>query len=380
MTTSSSTHGEALARTALHGLHAARGARLVPFAGYEMPVQYEGILAEHLHVRAAAGLFDVSHMGQASLFGPGDETVARALEALMPGDFLGLKPGFIRYSMLLSDAGGIYDDLMVTRGRGEPGEGRYLLVVNAARKSFDLAHIEAALPKGVTLVREEERALIALQGPKAAAVMEAGGFAAAPMVFMTARRGSVHGVPVSVSRSGYTGEDGFEISVPVGEATRLAEALLAHPDVKPIGLGARDSLRLEAGLCLYGSDIDETTSPVEAGLTFALSKRRREAGDFPGAARILKELEEGPARLRVGILPDGPAPARAHTEIRGEDGAPLGEVTSGGYAPSLSRPIAMGYVARGAAADGTPLALMVRDRARAAHVAPMPFVPHRYRR
>lgn len=368
-----------LARTPLHALHRALGARMVPFAGYDMPVQYEGILAEHLAVRAGVGLFDVSHMGQAVLEGPDAETVARALEALMPGDFLGLAPGRLRYSMLLTEEGGILDDLMVTRGmEGLPGH--YLLVVNAACKGADFAHIEARLPAGVRLTRLDDRALLALQGPGAEAALARLGTDASAMTFMSAAPGRFGRTKGWFSRSGYTGEDGFELSVPAEAAEGLARALIEEGGGRPIGLGARDSLRLEAGLCLYGSDIDTTTSPIEAGLGFAIPRRRRAEGGFPGHARIAREIAEGPARLRVGLLPEGPAPARAHTEIQDSEGRTVGEITSGGFSPSLSRPVAMGYVEAGRAAEGTALAALVRGKARSVSVAPMPFVPHRYRR
>ena len=364
----------------LHAAHAALGARIVPFAGYRMPVQYpEGILAEHAWTRAHAGLFDVSHMGQALLVGPDHATTARALEALAPADFLNLAPGRQRYSQLLADDGGIIDDFMVTRPRDPVADGTLILVVNAACKAGDFAHIVARLPEGVALVLRPERALLALQGPEAATVMARHCPEAADLDFMTALPLAFGGLPVEVSRSGYTGEDGFEISVGEGDAALLWAALLAEPEVKPIGLGARDSLRLEAGLCLYGHDIDLSTSPVEAALVWSMQKRRREEGGFPGAERVQRELAEGPARVRVGLKLDGRAPAREGAEIA-SGGTVVGRVTSGGFAPTLGAPIAMGYVPPALAAPGTRLDILVRGKALPAAVATLPFVPTRYAR
>lgn len=354
---------------------------MVGFGGYDMPVQFPtGILAEHLWTRESAGLFDVSHMGQGFLVGADHETVARALEALCPADILGLGHGRQRYSQLLNDTGGILDDFMVTRST-DPGEdGALMLVVNASRKEADWAHIEARLPAGVRLMRADNRALVALQGPKAAEVLARHVSGVADMAFMTAMSASFDGIDCHVSRSGYSGEDGYEISVKARRVEDLADALLAEPEVKPIGLGARDSLRLEAGLCLYGHDIDETTSPVEAGLVWSMQKRRREEGGFPGFERIRRELAEGPARKRVGILPEGRAPAREGVEITTRDGRPVGIVTSGGFGPSVGGPVAMGYVAADMAAPGSELSLVVRGNALPARVVPLPFVPHRYAR
>jgi aminomethyltransferase len=370
-----------LAQTPLHALHVARGARMVPFAGYDMPVQYaDGIIAEHTHTRSAAGLFDVSHMGQAFVVGPDHETAARALEALMPADLVGLAPGRQRYTQLTDANGGILDDLMVTRS-ADPGEdGVLMLVVNAACKDADYAHIAAALPADVRLIRADHRALIALQGPQAAAVLARHCAGAHAMAFMSAQSASFDGIDCHVSRSGYTGEDGYEISVKANRVRAIAERLLGHAEVKPVGLGARDSLRLEAGLCLYGHDIDPTTSPVEAGLAWSIQKRRREEGGFPGAERVLAELRDGARRLRVGLKPDGRVPAREGAEIRAPDGAPIGKVTSGGFGPTLGAAIAMGYVERSFAAPGTPVVLVVRGKDIAATVAALPFVPHRYYR
>ena len=360
-------------RTPLHALHRELGAKLVPFAGYEMPVQYpQGIIAEHLHCRAAAGLFDVSHMGQVTIAGGG---AAAALEALVPGDIVGLASGRTRYTLFTDENGGILDDLMVTNA----GD-RLFLVVNAACKADDLAHLERHIGAAAAVHALADRALLALQGPQAASVMARLVPETAAMKFMSFRTLTVGGIACWATRSGYTGEDGFEISVPAAEAERLAKLLLAQPEVKPVGLGARDSLRLEAGLCLYGHDIDRSTTPVEADLAWAVARRRREQGGFPGAAAILKQLAEGPARRRVGILPEGRAPAREQTPIVGAGGTSFGIVTSGGYGPTVGGPIAMGYVASGAAAAGTPLSLVVRGQPRPAKVVGLPFVPHRYHR
>jgi aminomethyltransferase len=370
-----------LDRTPLYELHVSLGAKMVPFAGYEMPVQYPlGILKEHLHTRDKAGLFDVSHMGQALLVGPDHETTAAALEALVPADIANLNPGQQRYSQLLNDDGGIIDDLMVTRSQSADDDGSLMLVVNASRKEVDYAHIAARLPDDVRLQPMPERALLALQGPSAKAVMANLSDVAAGLPFMGAKSGKVGEFDCHVSRSGYTGEDGFEISVAATKAEKLARLLLAQDGVQPIGLGARDSLRLEAGLCLYGHDIDETTSPVEAGLVWSIQKRRRQEGGFPGAARIQDELANGAKRRRVGIKPDGRAPAREGTEILALLGDKLGVVTSGGFGPSANGPVAMGYVKASYGEPGKPVNLMVRGRALSASVAQLPFVPHRYAR
>jgi len=372
---------DTLRRTPLHALHVELGAKMVPFAGYDMPVQYPaGILKEHLHTREKAGLFDVSHMGQRFLVGPDDGAVAAALEAFTPGDFQSLSKGRIRYSLLLNGEGGIVDDFMATRALDPHAEGRFFLVVNAGRKEVDDVFIRERLPAGVTLEDAGERALLALQGPEAATVFARHCPATATMSFMSAIIADVDGVRCYISRSGYTGEDGFEISVPAMDAERIARALLAEPEVLPIGLGARDSLRLEAGLCLYRHDIDEETSPVEAGLTWAIGKRRKLEKNFPGAARIMAELLDGARRKRVGILPEGKAPAREGTEIVTSDARVIGRITSGGFGPSANGPVAMGYVESAFAGDGSEVFLMVRGTPRPAKVAPMPFVPHRYKR
>jgi aminomethyltransferase len=368
-----------LQRTPLYELHVALGARMVPFAGYEMPVQYPpGILKEHLHTRAKAGLFDVSHMGQAFLIGPDHETTAAALEAMVPADIQGLAPGRQRYTQLLNDGGGIIDDLMVTRSASEDDDGSLMLVVNASRKEVDYAHIAGRLPDDVELRPQPERALLALQGPAAKDVLGKLSDAAAGLKFMAAASGKVGGFDCHISRSGYTGEDGFEISVAASKVENLARLLLAEAGVQPIGLGARDSLRLEAGLCLYGHDMDETTSPIEAGLAWSIQKRRRAEGGFPGFERIQRELAQGPSRARAGIKPDGRAPAREGTEICAMQGDRIGTVTSGGFGPSVAGPVAMGYVRAACAEPGTPVNLMVRGKALSASVAALPFVAHRY--
>jgi aminomethyltransferase len=374
------TPAASLQRTPLYELHVAQGARMVAFAGYEMPVQYPlGILKEHLHTRGRAGLFDVSHMGQAFLVGPDHSTTAAALETLVPADIIGLRPGQQRYTQLLNDGGGIIDDLMVTRSAAPEDEGSLMLVVNAARKAVDFAHIAERLPNGIRLQPAPERALLALQGPQAAQVLAKLAGVATRLRFMTAAPDKVGGIDCHISRSGYTGEDGFEISLAAEKAEPLARLLLAQDGVQPIGLGARDSLRLEAGLCLYGHDIDEATSPVEAGLAWSIQKRRRTEGGFPGSARIVRELSEGPARRRVGLKPDGRAPAREGTEIVASSGERIGTVTSGGFGPSVNAPIAMGYVEARCVEPGTRVNLMVRGKTLSAGVVSLPFVPHRYR-
>ena len=360
-----------LARTPLHDLHVALGARMVPFAGYEMPVQYPaGIMAEHLHTRAEAGLFDVSHMGQAFLEGEG---VAKRFEALVPGDIAGLAENAIRYTQFTDANGGILDDLMATR----LSDDALFLVVNAGCKQQDFALIAGALDD-CRLVVLEDRVLVALQGPKAAEVFARFAPEAAAMAFMTWRRLTVEGMELFVSRSGYTGEDGYEISIPGDKARAFVEKMLAQPEVKPIGLGARDSLRLEAGLCLYGHDIDTTTSPIEAGLLWSIGKRRRADGGFPGAARVQGEIANGAARRRVGVVPEGKAPAREGTDIADASGRIIGKITSGGFSPSLQRPVAMGYVETAFAKADTPVTLIVRGKPMPARVAAMPFTPHRY--
>jgi aminomethyltransferase len=368
-----------LLKTPLHALHVARGGRMVPFAGYEMPVQYAGgIIAEHNHVRDQAGLFDVSHMGQAFLVGADHETVARALEALVPADIVNLAPGRQRYTQFTSPEGGILDDLMVTRPADPNEDGVLFLVVNAATKEADYAHLIAHLPSGVRLIRAGHRALVAVQGPMARQAVGRHCPEAVPMPFMSAITTQFDGIDCHISRSGYTGEDGFEISCKATRVRAIVERLLSEPSVKLIGLGARDSLRLEAGLCLYGHDIDTSTSPIEAALTWSIQKRRRAEGGFPGAERIQLEIAENPARVRVGIKPDGRAPAREGTEIRSLAGEPIGKVTSGGFGPTVNGPVSMGYVENGFAEPGTSVQLIVRGKPLPGSVVALPFVPHRY--
>jgi aminomethyltransferase len=364
--------------------HRYHGARMVAFAGYAMPVQYDlkgdlltrcrgGVMAEHLHTRSQAGLFDVSHMGQAMLTGT---DVAGALERLVPGDIASLKPGRQRYTLLTNEAGGIIDDLMVAR----LDENRLFLVVNASRKEVDFSYLAANLPAHVTLTEQEDRALIALQGPEAVTVMAGLSPQAAALPFMGISAVTVDGINCLISRSGYTGEDGFEISLPAANAEALADRLISYPEVVPIGLGARDSLRLEAGLCLYGNDLDELTTPIEAGLTWVIGKRRKLAWDFPGGQVMRDQLDNGPLRRRVGIRPDGRAPARGGNTIVAEDGTEAGTVTSGGFGPSMNAPVAMGYVRKDLADDGSRLNIMVRGKTIPATVVPLPFTPHRYTR
>jgi aminomethyltransferase len=372
---------EALRLTPLYKLHLELGGKMVPFAGYEMPVQYpSGILKEHLHTRAQAGLFDVSHMGQRFLVGADDSMIAAALEMVTPGDFKSLGKGRIRYSLLLNKQGGILDDFMATCLAKEGRKGRFFLVLNAERKAVDDAFLRERLPEGVTLESADKRALLALQGPAAESVLSRHCNVAAGLSFMSACTADVDGAPCLISRSGYTGEDGFEISVHSSEAERVARLLLGEKEVLPIGLGARDSLRLEAGLCLYGHDINEKTSPIEAGLHWVIGKRRQIERDFPAAELIMKELLSGPCRKRVGIRPEGKAPAREGTEILSVDGALIGQITSGGFGPSAGAPVSMGYVDSAFAEDGNLLVLMVRGTPRPARIVQMPFVPHRYKR
>ena len=359
-------------KLALDEWHRAQGGRMVPFAGYEMPVQYEGIMAEHLWTRENAGLFDVSHMGQILFHGA---NVDAALETLLPGELKLLGDMRLRYSMLLAEDGTIIDDLMATR-RGD----QFYVVVNGATKQGDLEVFEALLPRTVVVDHMREQSLLALQGPKAAEVLEALVPGVSELGFMQGGPFRACGHPVWISRSGYTGEDGFEISIPSVAVQQLADWLVGDERVKPIGLGARDSLRLEAGLPLYGHDIDRTTTPVMAGLTFAIGKRRREEGGFPGFARIRGEMANGPAQKRVGFDLDGRQPVREGALVLDGEGNEVGRITSGGFSPSLQRPIAMGYVASHLAEVGTSLKLEQRGKLFDARVAPLPFVPHRYHR
>ena len=377
-------NSEDLKQTPLFERHQTAGGRIVPFGGYALPVQYpSGIMAEHKWTRDQAGLFDVSHMGPSflSLAQPtGDAeadhaAISAIIEPLICGDIAGLKPGQMRYTLLLNAQGGAIDDLMVGRLADEPGT--LYVVVNAGTKEGDFALIAAAAGDKAALRRADDGGLLALQGPEAVDVMGALIPDATQLGFMQVREFDWNGVPVTISRSGYTGEDGFEVLVPAKMAVALWDELLADPRVKPIGLGARDSLRLEAGLPLYGHDLDETVSPIEADLGFAVSKRRREAADFPGAARILAEREGQLSRKRVGLLVEG-APAREGAEILDASGTAIGVVTSGGFAPSLGKAIALGFVPPQHAAIGTKLQVSVRGRAQSAEVVPTPFVPHRY--
>jgi len=360
---------EILRRTPLHALHRELGGKMVPFAGYEMPVQYpHGILKEHLHTRSLAGLFDVSHMGQGFLSGD-----VNALERLTPADVAGLKEGMQRYGLLLTPDGTIKDDFMFSRLAGEAD---LYLVVNAGGKETDFAYINAALQGAARVTPRFDRALLALQGPAAEAALARHAPGVADLTFMKVIRTDVAGAPAIVSRSGYTGEDGFEISIEGADAETVARALLQEPEVLPIGLGARDSLRLEAGLALYGHDIDDTVDPAEAALLWSIGKRRKDARDFPGGE---KTMAGHPARKLVGIRPQGRAPAREGTQVMAQ-GRAVGRITSGGFGPSVGGPVAMGYVETPFAAVGTELELAVRGQALPAVVASLPFVPHTYRR
>ena len=352
--------------------HRRHGARMVPFAGYEMPVQYEGIMAEHLWTREHAGLFDVSHMGQLLIHG---DQVDGALETLLPGELKLLGDMKLRYSLLLAEDGGIIDDLMATRRGNE-----FYVVVNGATKHGDIEVLQHRLPKYVVVDHMREQALLALQGPKAAEALESLAPGVSELSFMEGGPFRAGGHPVWISRSGYTGEDGFEISVPSIAAQTIADWLIGDERVKPIGLGARDSLRLEAGLPLYGHDIDRSTTPVMAGLGFAIGKRRRAEGGFPGDVRILGELREGAVQKRVGFEVDGRQPVREGALVLDGEGTEIGRITSGGFSPGLQRPIAMGYVASHLAEPGTPLKVEQRGKLFDVRVVPMPFVPHRYHR
>jgi aminomethyltransferase len=372
---------ETLQRTSLYEAHKALGAKLVPFAGYEMPVQYPtGVLAEHHWTRANAGLFDVSHMGQCFIVGPDFETTSRAMEKLVPADIAGLAPHQQRYSQLLNEDGGVLDDLMITRAAYKNYEGWLYVVVNASRKEADYGHIEKHLPAGVKLQRGKDMALLALQGPRAFEVLQKFTPAAADLKFMHYAALNIEGIAAHVSRSGYTGEDGYELSVFAKDAMRLWDLLMADDLVRPIGLGARDSLRLEAGLCLYGHELDESTSPNEAGLMWSIAKRRREEGGFIGAARVQHELTQGVLRKRVGIKPEGRAPARDGTEIQNSDGRKIGVITSGGFGPTVNGPIAMGYVETAFADVGTKVNLIVRGQAMPAQIIKLPFIPNNFKR
>lgn len=372
-----------LLTTPLNALHLELGARMVPFAGYSMPVQYPaGLMAEHLHTRSAAGLFDVSHMGQLRLVGP---DAAAAFESLMPVDVIDLPVGKQRYGLLLNDAGGIIDDLMFFN-RDYANGGDIFVIVNGACKVGDIAHIQAKIGQRCQVIPMPEMALLALQGPQAVTALARLAPGVAELVFMTGGRFSVAGCDCFITRSGYTGEDGFEISVSATQADTLARALLAQPEVKPVGLGARNSLRLEAGLCLYGNDIDTTTTPVEASLNWAMQKVRRtggaRVGGFPGTDTVLAQLDR-PASLtrkRVGLIALERIPVRDHTALQSVDGAPIGEVTSGLLGPSINQPVAIGYVTPEFAALGTVVHALVRGKPVRMQVSAMPFVPTRYYR
>lgn len=369
------TTAQQLAITPLHKLHLELGAKMVPFAGYSMPVQYPtGVLKEHNHTRNQAGLFDVSHMGQVRLSGAG---AASALETLVPVDIVDLGVNCQRYAMFTNEQGGILDDLMISNG------GDHLfVVVNAACKQQDVAHLRKHLSERCTIVELSDRALLALQGPAAAAVMARLAPQTAKMIFMDTATVTLVGVECFVSRSGYTGEDGYEISVPGIQAEELARLLLAQPEVAPIGLGARDSLRLEAGLCLYGHDMDAGTTPVEASLAWALSKARRadgaRPGGYPGAGTIMRQLADGVARKRVGLLAKDRMPVREGAELVDMEGRTIGKVTSGGFGPTVNGPVAMGYVEIAHAKLGTALNAIVRGKPVAVEVAKTPFTPQRY--
>lgn len=366
-----------LQKTPLWALHVESGGKMVPFAGYDMPVQYDGmgVLKEHLHTRTAAGLFDVSHMGQALLTG-GDKDPAPALEKIVPGDIISLAPRQIRYTVLLNDKGGIIDDLMVTRWDAKT----LFLVVNAACKDKDFTYIRQKIGTETKLEYLSDRALLALQGPKAEEVLQKACPDAANLKFMTATNLDYNGHTLFISRSGYTGEDGFEISVPCTFAETFARTLLANPDVKLIGLGARDSLRLEAGLCLYGHDIDDQKTPVDANLKWVIGKRRRSEANFAGATKILQQMEADPPQLRVGIQPAGRAPLREGTELFNAENKKIGVITSGGFGPTVNGPVAMGYVDPEYAATGTTLHAMLRGTAQPVTIAALPFVAHKYKK
>lgn len=358
-----------LRRTPLYDLHQSLGGRIVDFAGWELPIQYEGVIAEHNWCRTSAGLFDVGHMGVVELRG---DNPALAFESLNPAGLTTLKPGKIRYGLLTLPNGGVLDDLMTTNS------GDYLtLVVNASRRDVDLAHLRSGLA-GIEVIERDDLALLALQGPKAIDVMGRLVPAVTEMFFLEAIEAKIAGIPTTISRSGYTGEDGFEITIPSDSVEHVAKLLLAADEVKPMGLGARDTLRLEAGLCLYGHELNEEITPIEADLRWTIPKRRREAKDFPGADIIMGQYDEGASRLRVGLLADGKRPVRDGATLKTPDGEEVGYVSSGGYGPSVEAPVAMGYVATEASADGTQLVADVRGKDVPITVSPLPFSPHNY--
>ncbi len=368
-------------KTALYDLHVAQGGRMVDFTGYELPVQFTGIVAEHMHTRTMASLFDVSHMGQVSVTGPDFDATSAALETLLPGNLKNLKPGGMRYTVLLNANGGIEDDLIVTRPAvGQAPDGVMFIVVNAARKSHDLAIFKAALGDLLEFELHENKALLALQGPLAGAVLAELSDAPHRLAFMQTMPARIEGMDCQISRCGYTGEDGFEISLKNDDAVRLAELLYADERLEPAGLGARDSLRLEAGLCLYGHDMDDSIDPVSADLLFAIGKQRRVDGGFVGAPRVLEVIKEGPQKRRVGILFEGRMPVREGAEIVDAGGAKIGQVTSGTFAPSLKAPIAMAYVPAEIAAPENKITALVRGREVVGTITKMPFVPQNYAR
>ncbi|UWQ57659.1 glycine cleavage system aminomethyltransferase GcvT [Leisingera caerulea] len=359
-------------RTPLYDLHVELGGKMVDFAGWEMPVQYPmGIMGEHKQCREKAALFDVSHMGQVILRG---DNVGEKLETLCPQAYATLKEGKARYGFFTNEDGGIMDDLIVSNAGDH-----YFVVVNAALRHQDIPHMQANLD-GVEVTEIFDRALVAVQGPKAEDVVGALCPAARDLKFMETTVADIDGAECRISRLGYTGEDGYEISIPEADAIRISKLFLAHDDCEPAGLGARDSLRLEAGLCLYGNDIDQSTSPIEASLSWAIQKRRKEDGGFPGAARIQKELAEGPSKKLVGIKPEGRAPARQGVEVQGEGGDTLGTITSGSFGPTVGGPVAMGYVAADHAAPGTKVNLIIRGKAQPAEIVALPFVTQNYKR
>lgn len=370
-----------LIKTALYDAHIAHGGRIVEFGGYALPVQYKGIVAEHQHTREAASLFDVSHMGQVVVTGPDHATTIAALEALTPADLASLQPGDMRYTVLLNSSGGIEDDLIITRpAEGQEPDGVMYMVVNAARKHHDLRFMQDGAETNVSFVLRDDLALIALQGPKAAEVLSAHTGIVGDLGFMQAAPATIEGIAVNVSRSGYTGEDGFELSVANADAPALFDVLAGDDRVAPAGLGARDSLRLEAGLCLYGHDMDDATDPVTAGLLFAVGKRRRTEGGFAGADAVLARLADGPDEKRVGIRFEGRQPVREGAELVDASGNVIGRVTSGTFAPTAQASIAMGYVPAEIAREGQAVTAMVRGKPISGTIGKMPFVPQRYYR
>ncbi len=367
--------------TPLFDLHVSQGGRMVDFAGYSLPVQFQGIVKEHLHTRNSVSLFDVSHMGQITVSGPDCETTLAALETLLPGNLKNLKPGGMRYTVLLNENGGIEDDLIVTRpADAQAPDGTVFIVVNAARKTHDLALMRRALGEQLKFELHHDKALLALQGPQAASVLSCMCDAPEKLSFMRSMPAEIGGISCQVSRCGYTGEDGFELSVGNSSAVRLAEMLYADERVKPAGLGARDSLRLEAGLCLYGHDMNDETDPVSANILFAIGKQRRLEGGFVGAGPIRRVIENGPDMLRVGIVFEGRVPVREGARIVSKTGKEIGHVTSGTFSPCLQKPIAMAYVPAALGRNGQSLTAMVRGRAVSGEVSPMPFVTQNYAR